>query len=89
MPPNMISAPPAAAAYPQQGQRHRAGRTWQQDWTNWALILALPVAFIGPVILVAANAPAGLVGSVFFIGVLGIPVGLVAKLARWLGKRTR
>jgi serine/threonine protein kinase len=89
MPPNMISTPPAASAYPQQGQRHRAGRTWRQDWTNWALILAFPVAFIGPVILVAANAPPGLVGSVFFIGVLGIPVGLVAKLARWLGKRTR
>ena len=89
MPPNMISATPAATAYPQPGQRRRAGGAWRRDWTNWALILALPVALMGVFIAIPGGAAAGLGGSVFFIGLLGIPVGLVAKLVRWLRKQMR
>jgi serine/threonine protein kinase len=84
----------AVATWPSAAPRSPAGaspgvqRRWQRDWTVWTLILAVPV-----VITVALFATLGPVendigASVFAITLLAVPAALIARLARWLRRRS-
>jgi len=82
-------AHPAPRAYGYPAPVPRASRGWRQDWTNWALILALPVAITGPFIALIGGIADGIGGWVFFIGLLALPVALVTKLVRWVRRQMR
>ena len=62
---------------------------WQYDWTNWALILALPVMFMAGRIALLGRDARGLAGLVFLIGLLAVPAALVTKLVRWARRQAR
>jgi serine/threonine protein kinase len=85
-PATQISAPPPRpAAPPRPVPAARGG--WQRDWTNWALILALPLMIAGARIALLGRTADKSAGLVFLIGFLAIPVALVTKLVRWMRQR--
>jgi serine/threonine protein kinase len=79
--------PATRVSGPPQARRPQARGGWRRDWTNWALILALPAAFILPLIATADSDPPAIIALLFLVGLLGIPVGLVTKLVRWVRKQ--
>jgi hypothetical protein len=84
MPPNT-----AGAAYPPQSASRAGGARWRQDWTNWPLILAFPVVVVGVFIALPGGSADVIAGFVILLGFIAVPVGLIAKLVRWLGKQMR
>ena len=80
-------ARPAPRAYGYPAPVPRTSRSWQRDWTNWALILALPVMIAGARIALIGRAADSFAGLVFLIGFLAVPVALVTKLVRWIRPR--
>ena len=78
---------PAPPARPVPQARPVSPGSWQRDWTNWALILALPLMIAGVRIALLGRVADKGAGLVFLIGFLAIPVGLVTKLVRWLRQR--
>jgi serine/threonine protein kinase len=85
------SAHPAPPAHPVPPARpvSPARNSWQHDWTNWALILAVPVMFLGGRIALLGRGAYGLAGLVFLIGLLAIPAAAVTKLVRWARRQAR
>jgi hypothetical protein len=81
------AARPAPRAYGYPAPVLRTSRSWQRDWTNWALILALPVMIAGARIALIGRAADSFAGLVFLIGFLAVPVALVTKLVRWIRPR--
>jgi len=71
------------AAAPADQPPDRVKRPWQRDWTAWALILALPVVIVAALIGQLGAVGNGIGLGIFVVAVLAIPVGLIAKIARW------
>jgi serine/threonine protein kinase len=91
----MAADGPAVIAWPAAApQRSRAAksatvrRPWRRDWTAWTLILAIPVV-VAAALFASLGPVANDVGaSVFAVTLLAVPAALIARLARWLRKRS-
>jgi serine/threonine protein kinase len=79
---------PLARGHPGPVAR-QASRGWQHEWTNWALILALPVMYMGGRIALLGRGAYPLAGLVFLIGLLAGPAAVVTKLVRWARRQAR
>lgn len=64
-------------------------RSWKRDWTNWVLILALPVMITGAGIANIGSVANGIGATIFGMALLAVPVALVAKPLRWWRGRRR
>jgi hypothetical protein len=78
------SAPvPGAAVSARAGQRQ-----WQRDWTAWVLILAAPVVLVAALIAQIGPVANDIGASVFAVALFSVPAALIARLARWLRRRS-
>ncbi len=88
-PETILPTPAAGYGPPHPGGNRRPKRPWKRDWTAWVLILAFPVALTGILLSPLHPVGTGIGGTMFFLALLGVPVALIAKLARWFRHRGR
>jgi hypothetical protein len=88
-------AAPAVATWPSAApQRPRADtsrsvvRRWQRDWTAWTLILAAPFVIAAALFATLGPVADDIGASVFAVMLLAVPAALIARLARWLRRRS-
>jgi serine/threonine protein kinase len=85
--PAMATWPSAPA--PARAVSTRAGqRQWRRDWTAWALILAAPVVLVAALIAQIGPVANDIGASVFAVALFSVPAALIARLARWLRRRS-
>jgi serine/threonine-protein kinase len=91
----VAAAAPAAATWPSAAPRRRRAaaspggpRRWQRDWTAWTLILAIPVVVAAALFANLGPVADDIGASVFAITLLAVPAALIARLARWLRRRS-
>jgi len=86
--PAVTTWPSAAPQRPRVGRSPSAGRRWQRDWTAWTLILAAPVVIAAALFATLGPVADDIGASVFAVMLLAVPAALIARLARWLRRRS-
>jgi serine/threonine protein kinase len=86
--PAVTTWPSAALEQPRAGTSGGARRRWQRDWTAWTLILAAPVVIAAALFATLGPVANDIGASVFAVTLLAVPAALIARLARWLRRRS-
>jgi serine/threonine protein kinase len=88
VPPYRYGYPPGnVGGFPPPGTAVK--RSWTRNWTNWTLIgsaAMLLLAFVLAPTVPQQGSGGAIVGLFAIIGIVGLLVGGIGKLARWLGR---